>query len=494
MPSRFVTAYSLADLIPASYNPRRITEAALTELRASIRTLGVVKPIIVTETRTIVAGHQRTKGMEAEGLTHCPAFVLPPVGTADEVRFNQLHNASDLDRGAERVRVPPSPSPGFAHVPAAAIRAETLRVRNAPKKTEILRLLSKYGEWGGCVATQSGEVLVSGLYALCCHILAQPCLVCYVPDDARPDVERFFGRPYGEFSYAHLPKTTWAQSLAQMMRLRERKTGRLSKDGDPKGKSRTYEHLVIPRLEAPEAHGLPRDPRVLDFGAGQMDYARTLRRAGVDILPLEFYLRLGQHLNVPQVHRDIDVLCDELAKKGRFDLVVCDSVLNSVDSVEAETDVLTCLAALCRQGGMVIFSGRSRDSVEMKEVRQTINTDPDTRYVHFLDENGLSAMYSHGVWRFQKFHTLSEVRTLTERHFGHRYGVWDSEGTAVTRPPIRVSGWGVVARNDRGRPPAHYLPSLEREFNLPLPGGKSFGRSADIRAAYLAAVEKEQPC
>jgi ParB family chromosome partitioning protein len=492
-PASFDPAHPIAALRPATYNPRRITEDSLAELRASVRALGVVKPVIVTDGGTLVAGHQRTRAMLAEGLTHCPAFVLAGVNATDEVRFNQLHNATDIDWGDEEVWAPPCAVPGFRMVAPGDLRPASLRCRNAPKKTEILRLLSRYGDWGGCVAGPDGRVLVSGLYALCCHVLRRPCLTYYLPAGREDEVRRFFGRPYGAFSYDHLPRTTWAQSLAQMMRLRERKSGSLAKDGTAKGKSRTYENLVLPRLD-PAHPDHRRGLRLLDFGAGQMDYVRRLQdrahRLGVEALGLEFYRRRGRRLDVPQVHRDITAVCRALAERGRFDLLVCDSVLNSVDSARAEADVLTCLAALCRPGGTVVFSGRSRDSILAKEERQTTNTDPDTRYVHFLDAHGFSAMYANGVWRYQLFHDLAGVRRLAEEHFGGDYAVFTDEGRPA-EGPLRGSGWGVVAVNGRPRPAEHYLPSLEREFDLPLPGGGSYGRGADIAAAFRAALARE---
>src|SRR2546428_12201254 len=98
------------------------------------------------------------------------------------------------------------------------------------------------------------------------------------------------------------------------MRIREPTAA--SASGKAKGKSRTYENLVRPLLRP----GI----RVLDLGAGQMDYMKRLRGEGVAIMGIEFYLRAGHYLNTPQVHRDIDALCQELRQRGRFDLVICD--------------------------------------------------------------------------------------------------------------------------------------------------------------------------
>jgi ParB family chromosome partitioning protein len=474
----FEPRYPLKNLRPASYNPRRIDGESIETLKESLRELGLVKPVIVTTEGTIVAGHQRTKGMSALGWTHCPAFVLPPINTTDEIRFNQLHNASDLDAGAERVHIPLQEGTGFRWIAPEDLKASALRVPNAAKKTEMLRLMSKYGDWGCCVATQSGEVLVSGLYALCCKIVNRPCLACVIPDDRRELAERYFGREYGVFSYEHLPRTTWAQSLAQMMRLRETQTGRLSKRGDPKGKSRTYENLVIPRLKK----GL----RILDFGAGQMDYVKKLKAQGADIHGVEFYVRKGRLLDTPRAHRDIDALCKDLERRGLFDMVVCDSVLNSVDTLQAESDVLTCLNALCKSGGMVVFSGRTREKMEYREATHTTNTDAVTRYVNFFDEHGFSAMYANGVWRYQKFHTLPEIHQLARSYFGREYRVYTDEGSPA-QSLVNCSGWGVVAIKRRILALESIEGALSREFDLPLPDGQSFGRSADILRSWRKA-------
>ena len=232
-------------------------------------------------------------------------------------------------------------------------------------------------------------------------------------------VERYFGRDYGRFSYEHLPRTTYAQSLAQMMRLRPQKTGKLRKDGDPKGKSRTYEHLLLPRLRDLAGYGLPESPRIQDFGAGQMDYVKRLRQLGglsdgypaVDIIGVEFYFRQGPAPQTPfRPRTSSPALCHDLETKGRFDIVICDSVLNSVDTRAGRSrraDVSRRLLPARRPGDLLrAQSGTASSARSSSRPRTRTRT---TRYVHFLDENGLTAMFSSGVWRYQKFHTLPEI-------------------------------------------------------------------------------------
>ena len=129
--------------------------------------------------------------------------------------------------------------------------------------------------------TKSGQVLVSGLYALCCKILGRSCLVYVLPGEKRPLVERYFGRDYGRFSYEHLPRTTYAQSLAQMMRLRpakDRQTG--ERTATRRARAARMSICCCPGCGTWPATACPNAPRILDFGAGQMDYVKRLQASG----------------------------------------------------------------------------------------------------------------------------------------------------------------------------------------------------------------------
>ena len=51
-----------ADIRPASYNPRKITDNAFVELQGSLKTLGFILPIIVNrDNMTIVAGSEQRR-------------------------------------------------------------------------------------------------------------------------------------------------------------------------------------------------------------------------------------------------------------------------------------------------------------------------------------------------------------------------------------------------------------------------------------------------
>jgi ParB family chromosome partitioning protein len=460
--------FPLSELRPAPYNPRQIGPEAIEQLRASLKTLGPVKAVIARDDRTIVAGHQRSKNMIAVGITHAPVYLLRDISDADEVRFNQIHNSADIEIGGCRLRIKTPLTLGWHVVQPNDIEVIS-KSNKASQLSEICKLLTKFGEWGNCVADPAGRVLASPLYALACHNLRKPLRVCVLPQNKGVSVLRYLGQQYGEFSYSHLPEQMWAQTFAQMKRLR--REGATERPGT----SRLYSRIVIPRIKP----GM----RILDFGAGQMDYVKKLKAAGHNIMGLEFYLRKqgSDELNVGLVQRHITQLCKELRNNGPFDMVVCDSVLNSVTSVEAENAVLGTLNALCKPGGLIAFSGRSRSFSDRLTQKRMVSTGK-TRDVWFLDQNGITAMYQRGIWLYQKFHTLAQVRDLANRFIGPDFEVVDYDGPL--KGELKASSWGVVGTKAIDLPTEVAESALRFEFNLPLPEGERYGRGQDIVDAW----------
>lgn len=472
----FHLEYPIADMRPAPYNPRLIDGLSLGRLQESIQVLGLIKPVICTADGTLLAGHQRTRAMLAEGMTHCPAFVLREVSTQDEIRFNQLHNAADLELGEAVLSVPPQSQLGYVDIPPGDISGQ-LKAQNATKRNEILRLLNKHGAWGSIVVNQSGAVLVSKLYAMASRMLGLSCKACVVPDEQSESVLNYFSQSYGKFSYEHLPRTTWGQALAQKPRLRTPVTSTKVMH------SRTYESLVIPRIN--------KEMRILDFGAGQMDYVKHLKSQEYNIRGIEFYFRKARQINVKQVNNDIDTLCLDLQQNGLYDLVVCDSVINSVDGLQAEIDVLTCLSALCRRDGTIIFSGRSREEAERNNSSQS-RTGP-VRYVHFFDDDGFTAMFADGVWRYQKLHTIEEAKRIAPQYFGPSFQIYELGSKPLpAKKFLGSNSWAIVTAKQIELPFEQRQESLAREFDLPLPEGRRYGRSKDILQAYAAALSREE--
>ncbi len=461
----FYQEYPIDQLTPAPYNPRHLDDSAFAALQRSIRVLGMIKPVIIADNGTIVAGHQRSRAAREVGLTHVPVFIVNELNIMNEMKFNQLHNGTDLDTGDEHVLVPACESLGHYDIPAAAIKGNQ-RAQGASVRVAIAELMTLYGEWGGIVATQSGRCLSGAQYALTCKMLGKPCRVYYVPDDQALLVKGIFQREYGVFDYGKLPKTTYYQTFAQMYRKREDEQGR------PRGVSAPfYEKVYIPNFKPGE--------RILDFGCGQADYVRLLQKKGVRIWGIEFYFRAKQTINTIAVHQMADSLFASLHGDGRFDTVLCEFVLNSTDSLEAEAAVMTCLNALCKPGGRIYASGRTTKSIddEMKA------TSKNQYALAFLDKNGYSARAVRGNWLYQKYHTVAEATALAKKYIGA-----DAQYVELAGAP---NTFLITGTKQHELPDDQVRAALEFEFNLMWPDGQHVGKHHEAQVAWEAARAKE---
>lgn len=445
--------FPISDLRGADYNPRHITQDDMERLKQSVQTLGIVKPIITTKDGLIIAGHQRTKALRSINVKTAPVFMLDNISIQDEIRFNQLHNGTDLD-GDALVTIPAGKATGqFEDVTEIS---GDLRSPLAATRQAICRLIQKYGAWGAAVADESGNVIHAAQYALSCKVLGIPCRIYRVNDPAK--ALPFLNAEYGVFSYEHLQRTTYAQTLAQLKRLR---------GGVRDNRSTLYEKLVIPDLKGGD--------RVLDFGCGYGDYVKRLKKDGINILGLEFF-RKGHKVHAidpKAVHAMCHALFRNIQKYGLFDVVLCDSVLNSTDRIEAENDVMTCLNAFCKNGGYVYFSGRRRDFVEgAYRAREQKNF---LRRMEFLDKNGFSAIFREGVWTYQKYHTAEEAQELGARFIGHNPEYTHAHSS---------TSWQVKCQKTHTLPEGQIISALRREFDLPWPNGKRVGLANQAEEAW----------
>jgi ParB family chromosome partitioning protein len=162
---------------------------------------------------------------------------------------------------------------------------------------------------------------------------------------------------------------------------------------------------VLPELQPGE--------HILDFGCGQGDYVKRLTGQGLPIWGMEFFYRMGSAIDTKAVHRMADALFAHLHEHGRFDVVVCDHVINSIDSDEAEAAVLACLNLFCKPGGRIYFSGRRRDHDERAMFATSHRG--GMRAFEFMDDAGLSGILHHGRWFYQKFHTRPQITALAQR-------------------------------------------------------------------------------
>lgn len=183
----------------------------------------------------------------------------------------------------------------------------------------------------------------------------------------------------------------------------------------------------------------------------------------------------------------VDDVCRELSEYGRFDAIVCDFVLNSVDSTQAEVDVLNCIGALVKPGGEIFFSGRTRERLErMNNFTRAALVKWHHRDIEFLDENGITGIYRKGAWFFQKYHSREETDEIATRM---GWEVQKHERASTTFHVHARKGAEAECKADA----MQVRESLAREFNMPLNDeGLRLGRSADILTAYENSEQYEK--
>jgi ParB family chromosome partitioning protein len=179
-------------------------------------------------------------------------------------------------------------------------------------------------------------------------------------------------------------------------------------------------------------------------------------------------LKESEAIDIKAVNLMVDTLCRELRRAGRFDAVVMDYVLNSVDSLQAESDVMQTIGAFCKPGGTLFFSGRRHEHVvsSLAAKRKTAKN----RSVEFLDANGFSGLFRKGQWFYQKFHSAEQIQQLAAAH-----------GFTIVRETETGTGWQVTAENANIPLPAD---ALSREFNMKLgSSGRTLNRHTDVISA-----------
>lgn len=450
----------------AEYNPRFLSEESFNKLKQSIKELGIIKPIIVRkENSIIIAGHQRTKAMSALGIKECPAYILENIGTADEIRFNQMHNACELEISTKAPKIKilcEIPQEGkFFRVKNKDI--QIVDIGKFSSRCNVLsKLMIKYGEFGCPICTPDGIIHISSAYAYSAKVTGHDMDVLCLSEEKMAKALYYLSQQYGVFSYNNLERNTYHQRFAQLKRLRDGKKGKGNSS-----RSVLYRKYVIPFIETQ-----PKNIRLLDFGAGQKDYVKMLLKQGWNIKAVDPYHMKSnsQDIDIRGNAKDFLDIAEDIKKNGLYDVVICDSVLNSVDSVEAEKSVLATVRALCRPQGMIFIAGRNYERAELNTgMRYRRQYDS---LIHYYDENNFTAIYRNGAWVFQKFHTLQDINDIAKSFSDKAVIEFNSES------------FEIYSRNENIIPFEQAIEGLKFEWNLPLPNGYRYGLSKAIEDAY----------
>jgi ParB-like chromosome segregation protein Spo0J len=109
----------IAELNPAEYNPRKMTNKQYEDLKNSLEKFGLVDPIIINADNTVVGGHQRLRIMRELGAEYVPT-VRVNLSKEDEkelnIRLNKNTGEFDIDVLANNFEVDELKDWGFKDV------------------------------------------------------------------------------------------------------------------------------------------------------------------------------------------------------------------------------------------------------------------------------------------------------------------------------------------------------------------------------------------
>ena len=446
---------NIQELQEADYNPRKITEGAFEKLKESLNKFGVCKPVIANENGILIAGHQRTKAMKAIGIKEVPTFVMKnKIAIHDEIRFNLMHNSIETENSKGFIRNSQDLKYGFNTISCEKI--EIIKCKNGEVLKEICRLLVKYGAFDNIIIDELGNIVHNNDYAIACKQLNIPCLVYKMSNDMAKEFAEYMKIDYGTYNYEALGIKAYNQTYCQMNR-----NGRMH--------SSLYEKYIIPRINT--------EQRIVDFGAGKKEYADRLKNRGYNIRAYEPHLKKPgtENLDIRQVVKDIMELEKDIKKNGLYDVVILDSVLNSITSLEFEHCVLTVCNSLCKDDGVFFTATRN-----LKHATRERNVSSDgNRYIEFLDKDKFCATFRKGVWTMQKFNDAPMLEKLCKKYF-EEVQVIDSGKAqlyAICKKPKKL---GIKT----------YKEALNIEFNMEYPGNYRHNKHEKIVQAILNEQSK----
>ena len=457
---KFFLNYPIKDLFPAKYNPRKIDKEKFEKLKESINKFGLVKPVIINgKNNVLTAGHQRVKAAKELGLDIIPAVKLGPINRTDEILFNLFHNSIETNLSNVNLsKIKYLPCGYYYFIEPQNIHFE--KNLNPAIVKEIGKLIIKYDEWGSAVCDESGKIICNSDYAVACKILNKRLLTYKMQDFLVNDFIKYISLDYGKYCFDALDIKDYNQTFCQMNRL----------NGPKKMRSTTYSKYVLPILN--------KKHRILDFGAGKCAYANMLKNSGYKMFMYEPYIRInGENVfDIDKIIGFINEIEKDINQNGLYDIVVLDSVLNSVTGPKMQHNVLLTCNALLKDSGMLILGTRCIGKTKLVfSQKKSVNF---KREIEFLDEDDYSVTFRNGVWTKQHFTTKNSLQKALEPYFGE-IKVLGSENR---------SNIYAICRNPKRWPIWNYKEALNIEFNMVYPNNYRHNRHEKLVKSILKNI------
>lgn len=462
MKTEFIRDYPIDNLAPADYNPRYLPNDKFEKLQESLKLFGIIKPLIVNgDNNILTAGHQRTRAIKAVGIKTAPVIKIKGIKIQDEIRFNLFHNSIETDKSSVKVDVSKAKVDDYS-----LLSSDTITIKendNAVVVKAICGLIIRYGEWGSVVCDEDGNVILNSEYAVACKQTNSDLLVYVIPNEKKKLLLEYLAEDYGQYHYETLGIKSYNQLYCQMNRLTE--------GGKSAMKSSLYEQYVLPRIN--------KEMRILDFGAGKCAYVNMLKKQGFKIFAYEpNFQNRNNNIDIKAVVNMLLAIEKDIEKNGLYDLVILDSVFNSVVSEEVENYVATACRCFVKPDGMFMTGTRNLEQIETKQKNKFSRQ--KGRELEFLDSKNFSATFRSGVWTMQHFHTQDTLKTLLSKYY-------KNVETFGTRTSTQIYA---IAKNPKAIDMNYAEKALEFELNMEYPNGFKHNKHKHLKELILTEMRK----
>lgn len=473
-------------------NPRRSDPSRMALLSLSLKKLGFIQPLFVTQDGMLLSGHQRTAVSTALGYRHVPvirvdipeheipgANLLFNRATNDFSAFDTGASAMgrlDLDTVLAAAEELPDQDieTSFAinckdEVIAPVVSGESARYEK--KAVMLATSVLKMGIKIPAVVSESG-IIVNGIYRLFAALEngLHTWPIVRIPDAHAVVALNFLNYLSMDFAIDDDFKTLLRHSAyrrPQNNRGTVPKAYRFWANGERTlldADSYTTEYWVNFR----ELHG----NSIVDFGAGLCKVAPYLRGKGMNAIDFEpFRIDPSTDSGVPDAahsRAEAKRFLDEIADpKRRIDSVFLASVLNSVPFPEDRLCVLAIVHALCDRNTAVY--GTCRDISDFNYEYGGVR---NANYFSLGTEEGVRLGDVARNPKIQKFETQESARAMFCR-FWKTIEFW---------PGGNVFYFKLTA--PMGFHAASLAKALEFEFDLPYKDGSTMGLGEYAKAAF----------
>lgn len=422
-----IKTVKVKDIKPTKDNARKISDESLDDLATSIRTLGVIRPLILNDKMELMSGNQRTKTMLKIGMEEAPAVVMSDIAKNDYINFTLLVNSIEHNK-SEVIIDNPQDIVYNKFIKVENDRIHTLNFKNPVVRRDIATSIVKYGQWGNIIINDRGQCIFNSDYASTMETIGYPVWVYKVNRKQEKFIMDYFFREYGVYSYDHLNLPSYPQTYVQPQRV-------IGLGGMGNGmRSVLYDEIV--RIEE-----VSKDVRIMDFGSGKKAVPNHLKSLGYTIDTYEpFFKVVGTERNqvtyfdIDEITNDIHTIDKHVKEHGLYDIVICEAVLNSTVSKQMELYVVSTVNSLCNADGIAYLSSRS-----LKRLKQFASTNDKNRQAidnskrtFELDENGMYLSYRKGHYTAQKYHDEATLKETLELFFEEVEQVWSKDTCATS--------------------------------------------------------------